>query len=56
MRVLSLCGQSRLPRRWENEFRWVIGCKGNSFCSVDAGASINTPNIGNSALIIEELD
>ena len=22
----------------------------------DAGASINTPNIGNSALIIEELD
>ena len=24
--------------------------------SIDAGASINTPNIGNSALIIEELD
>ena len=23
---------------------------------IDAGASINTPNIGNSALIIEELD
>ena len=23
---------------------------------VDAGASINTPNIGNSALIIEEFD
>ena len=28
------------------------------FCCMDsdAGASINTPNIGNSALIIEELD
>ena len=24
--------------------------------ATDAGASINTPNIGNSALIIEELD
>ena len=24
--------------------------------NIDAGASINTPNIGNSALIIEELD
>ena len=34
MRVLSLCGQSRLPRKWENEFRWAIGCKGFSFCSV----------------------
>ena len=34
MRVLSLCEQSRLPRRWENEFRWATGCKGNSFCSV----------------------
>ena len=27
-----------------------------SFPSIDAGASIITPNIGNSALIIEELD
>ena len=34
MRVLSLCGQSRLPRRWENEFRWATRCKGFSFCSV----------------------
>ena len=34
MRVLRLCGQYRLPRWWENEFRWVTGCKGNSFCSI----------------------
>ena len=34
MRVLSLCGQSRLPRRSENEFCWATGCKGNCFCSV----------------------
>ena len=44
MRVLRLCGQYRLPRRWENEFRWVSGCKGNSLCSITKriawGASI----------------
>ena len=34
MRVLRLCGQYRLPRRWENKFRRVTGCKGNSFCSI----------------------
>ena len=34
MRVLRLCGQYRLSRRWENEFRWVTGCKGNSFSSI----------------------
>ena len=34
MRVLRLCGQYRLPRRWENEFLWVTGCKGKSFCSI----------------------
>ena len=39
MRVLRLCGQYRLPRRWENEFRWVTRCKGNSFCSISYGDS-----------------
>ena len=34
MRVLRLCGQYRLPRRWENELLWVIGCKGNSLYSI----------------------
>ena len=34
MRVLRLCGQYRLPRRWENEFHCVTGCKGNSFSSI----------------------
>ena len=34
MRVLRLCGQYRLSRSCENEFRWVTGCKGNSFCSI----------------------
>ena len=33
---------------WERKVELVFDC--------DAGASINTPNIGNSALIIEELD
>ena len=27
-RVLMLCGESRMPRTWDNEFLWVIGCKG----------------------------
>ena len=44
MRVLRLCGQYRLPRRWENELLWVISCKGNSLCSITKrialGASI----------------
>ena len=34
MRVLRLCGHVRLPRRWENEFLWVSGCKGKSICSI----------------------
>ena len=29
-----MCGQYRLPRRWENELLWVISCKGNSLCSI----------------------
>ena len=33
-RALGLCGQNRLPRRWENELLWVISCKGNSLCSM----------------------
>ena len=44
MRVLRMCGQYRLPRRWENELLWVISCKGNSLCSITKriawGASI----------------
>ena len=44
MRVLRLCGQNRIPRRWDNEFLWVIGCKGKSLCSITKriawGASI----------------
>ena len=34
MRILRLCGNSRMPRNWENEFLWVIGNKGNSLCSI----------------------
>ena len=34
MRVLRPCGQYRLSRRWENEFRWLNGCQGNSFYSI----------------------
>ena len=34
MRFLRLCGQNRIPRRWDNEFLWVIGCKGKSLCSI----------------------
>ena len=34
MRVLRLCRQYKLSSRWENEFRWVTGCKGNSFCYI----------------------
>ena len=34
MRVLRLCGQYKIPRSWENEFRLVTGCKGNSFCFI----------------------
>ena len=44
MRVLRLCGQYRILRRWDNEFLWVIGCKGKSLCSITKrivwGASI----------------
>ena len=44
MWVLRMCGQYRLPRRWENELLWVISCKGNSLCSITKriawGASI----------------
>ena len=39
-----MCSQYRTPRRWENEFLWVTGCKGTSFCSITKriawGASI----------------
>ena len=39
-----MCGQYRTLRRWENEFLWVTGCKGTSFCSINKriawGASI----------------
>ena len=35
---------------------WRLGRRLAHFSSFDAGASINTPNMGNSALIIEELD
>ena len=39
-----MCGQYRTPRGWENEFLWVTGCKGTSFCSITKritwGASI----------------
>ena len=42
--VPYLCGQYRLPRRWENELLWVISCKGNSLCFITKriawGASI----------------
>ena len=31
MRVLRLCGQYMIPRRWDNEFLWVIGCKVNPY-------------------------
>ena len=45
MRVLRLCGQNRIPRRWDNEFLWVIGCKDKSLCSITKriawGASID---------------
>ena len=34
MRILRLCGHSRMPRNWENEFLWVIGTKGKSFSSI----------------------
>ena len=44
MRVLRLCEQYRIPRRWDNELLWVIGCKGKSLCSITKriawGASI----------------
>ena len=33
-RILRLCGFSRMPRNWENEFLWVIANKGKSFCSI----------------------
>ena len=34
IRILRLCGNSRMPRSWENEFLWVIATKGKSFCSI----------------------
>ena len=40
-------------------FLWVANFSGSQYRLLtpsDAGASINTPNIGNLALIIEELD
>ena len=33
-RILCLCGVSRTPRNWENEFLWVIANKGKSFSSI----------------------
>ena len=34
LRILRLCGNSRMPRNWENEFLWVITTKGKSFYSI----------------------
>ena len=34
LRILRLCGFSRMPRNWENELLWVIAKKGISFCSI----------------------
>ena len=34
LRILRLCGNSRMPRNWENEFLWVIATKGKKFCSI----------------------
>ena len=34
MKILRLCGHSRMPRNWENEFFWVIGTKGKSLSSI----------------------
>ena len=34
LRILRLCGNTRMPRNWENEFLWVIAAKGKSFCSI----------------------
>ena len=34
LRILGLCGYSRMPRNWENEFLWVIAAKVKSFCSI----------------------
>ena len=34
LRILRLCGNTRMPRNWENEFLWVIDAKGKSFCSI----------------------
>ena len=34
LRILKLCGISRMPRNWENDFLWVIATKGKSFCSI----------------------
>ena len=34
LRILRLCGNSRMPRSWENEFLWVCATKGKSFCSI----------------------
>ena len=28
LRILKLCGISRMPRNWENEFLWLISTKG----------------------------
>ena len=28
LRILRLCGNTRMPRNWENEFLWVIAAKG----------------------------
>ena len=49
------------PQQGIREWSWEQRFKGlqqelSRMKEVDAGASINTPNIGNSALIIEELD
>ena len=34
LKILKLCGFSRMPRNWENELLWVIANKGKSFCSI----------------------
>ena len=34
LRILRMCGISRMPRNWENEFSWVIATKGKSLCSI----------------------
>ena len=33
-RILRLCGNTRAPRNWENEFLWIIATKGKPFCSI----------------------